>query len=130
MLGKDVKTFDDDLNAETFCPEAEPGGLDLPDPEAQELLGDEEDEEEEIKLPYHFPLKYPFEVAGKTWTELVFRRRPTTYDAKGVPVGMGLSTEHVCQIAGRLCGIDPAVLQKKLDLSDFGRMQAVVSRFL
>ncbi len=102
--------------------------LDLPDPEASGLT-DEEKPEEEISLPYTLPLKYPFQVGQKTVSELVFRRRPKSADAAGVNFG-NLCPEHVCQIAGRVCGISPAALHKLLDISDLIEVQKVVARFL
>lgn len=79
------------------------------------------------KWPHVVKLKHPVTLGSEQIAELTFRRGRIG-DIRGVPLSKNVPMEHVIQIAGRLCGQLPKVIEM-LDVDDAGEVMEIALDF-
>lgn len=81
-----------------------------------------------INIPHTITLKYPVQIGEKTVTELVFGRRMTAGDFKGISASE-ITFDHMILIIARLT-VTPAAIIEKLDAVDMMECAGVIRSFL
>ena len=78
--------------------------------------------------PITITLESPVTHGAEEINQLTISRPMVAGDLRGIPV-QELAHDHICELAGRLCGVPTPVI-KKLSIPDYLRLAEVVSGFL